>query len=417
MKSFKEFANSFQSESKLRLEGISRLCEKVGNPQNNLKFIHVAGTNGKGSVCAFMQCILTDSGLKCGKYISPNMIDVCERISIDGVEISNEDMDKLLSRVEKAAISVKEDTGESVTQFEIWTAAAFIYFKEKGCDVVVLETGLGGRLDATNVIENPILTIITKISTDHIDYLGDTIYKIAGEKAGILKKGAPLITISQEDDALKALEERAKALDVSIYITEKTKNHHNSDAFEIFDYKHLEGIEIGLLGLHQTENAALAIEAALMLKIDEEHIFSGLKRAKNIGRFEKIEEDLVFDGAHNVDGTISLVKNIERYFPNKSLVVVYGAMADKDILGIINIFKEYGFKEKAKFFTVTVEDNPRAQKAEILMQSFISQGFKAECFENIASAIKKAKQEADVVIICGSLYLYKDMKKYYMIEA
>ncbi len=411
MKNFKEFANSFQATSKLRLDGISRLCEKAGNPQDKLKCIHVAGTNGKGSVCAFLQCILTDAGYKCGKYTSPNMIDVCERISIDGVDISKSEMDTLLARFEKAASEIKEETGEMVTQFEIWTAAAFTYFSEKKCDIVVLETGLGGRLDATNVIKAPLCSVITKIGTDHIEYLGNTISEIATEKAGIIKKDAPLITINQQEEAMASLLKKAKDENAPVITADGVKNQHHEGLKEIFDCKHIKGLEISLAGMHQAENASLAVETALMLNIDEKHIRSGLLRAKNMGRFEEVEENVIFDGAHNEDGARSLVKNLRRYFPDKSFSFVYGAMADKDLTLIMKVFEENGFKENSHFYTVTVEDNPRADTAENLAKKIESFGFKATPCENILTALNSAKKTSDIAVICGSLYLYKDLKK------
>ncbi len=410
MKNFKEFANSFQSVSKLRLEGISRLCEKAGNPQDNLKYIHVAGTNGKGSVCAFLQCILTDAGYRCGKYISPNMIDVCERISIDGVDISKNDMDALLTKFEIAANEIKEETGEMVTQFEIWTAAAFTYFSEKKCDIVVLETGLGGRLDATNVINAPLCSVITKIGTDHIEYLGNTISEIAAEKAGIIKKDGPLITINQHKDAMASLLNKAKEENAPVIVVGDVENQRHTGLKEIFDYKHLKGLEISLAGMHQAENASLAIEAALMLDVDEKHIKSGLLRAKNMGRFEEVQQNVIFDGAHNEDGARSLVKNLQRYFPDKSFSFVYGAMADKDLTLIMKVFEENGFKENSRFYTVTVEDNPRADTAENLAEKIKKFGFKATACENILTATQEAKATSDITVICGSLYLYKDFK-------
>ena len=170
---FKKFANSFQAVARLRLEGISCLMKYLGNPQNNLKFIHIAGTNGKGSVCNFLQCIYTDAGYRTGRYTSPNLVSVCERISVDGVLISDEDINRILSTVEDAARKVETELGDLPTQFEIWTAAAFCYFKEQNCDMVILETGLGGTRDATNVIAAPVCSVITSIDIDHTEYLGD----------------------------------------------------------------------------------------------------------------------------------------------------------------------------------------------------------------------------------------------------
>ena len=413
MEDFKKYANSFQEKSRLGLESIGRLCEKFQNPQDKLKFIHVAGTNGKGSVCAFLQCILTESGIKTGKYISPNMLDVCERISIDGENITTEEMDKLLDEVGKEAAEVERKTGVLPTQFEIWTAAAFIYFEKHKCDVVVLETGLGGRLDATNIIDSPLCSVITKIDIDHIDYLGGTLEKIAAEKAGIIKKHSPVITVNQQQCVLDVLKEHAKMNESYFLIADSPQNHRREGMSEIFDLNRIKNLRINLPGLHQTENAALAAEAALYIGIDEKYIGTGLEKARNMGRFEKLSENpcTVFDGAHNLNGTQALISALERYFPQEKFTIIYGAMADKDIDASLNLFKEYGFCDRVCVFTVTVEDNPRAQRADVLAGQFKELGFDAAAFESIGAAYDKAVEIGNTILICGSLYLYKDFKK------
>jgi len=410
MSDFKKYANSFQAKSRLGLLSIGALCEKCQNPQNNLKFIHVAGTNGKGSTCAFLQCILTDSGLKCGKFISPNMIDVCERISVDGVNISKKELDDILDYVEKAAKEVEKECGAMPTQFEIWTAAAFIYFDKKNCDIVVLETGLGGRLDATNIISSPLCSVITRIDVDHTDYLGDTIEKIAAEKAGIIKENSAVITAPQTESVTEILREKARAQNCLFVVNSECHNHRREGMSEVFDFETLESLKINLPGLHQTENAALALKTAQYLKIDEKYIRSGLLRARNIGRFEKLSDNpiVIFDGAHNLSGTASLVESIERYFPKEQLSVIYASMADKAVDASLNLFKEHGFCEKAEFFTVTVRDNPRAQDADVLKNQLIAFGFCAESCKSISGAYEKAIERGKTTIICGSLYLYKD---------
>lgn len=414
VQSFKDYANSFQTKSRLGLESIGALCEKCGNPQKKLKFIHIAGTNGKGSVCAFLSSILTASGIKTGKYTSPNMIDVCERISIDGKDIPQKEMDELLSTVEKAAKEVEREKGALPTQFEIWTAAAFIYFEKKKCDIVVLETGLGGRLDATNIIDASLFSIITKIDVDHIEYLGGTIEKIAAEKAGIIKEGSRVITPpSQTEEALAVLKETAQEKNAEFIIAQASENHSREGMSEIFDLGELKGLKINLAGLHQTENSALAITAAELLGIHERHIRTGLEKARNKGRFEKLSEDpiVVFDGAHNKNGTEALVNGINRYFGEDELSIIYGAMADKDIEASLTLFRENGFTERAEVFTVPVKDNPRSATAENLSEKFISFGFKAHPCQTIREAVIKAVERKKPIIICGSLYLYKDLAK------
>lgn len=415
MGEFKAYANSFQTKSRLGLESIGALCLKCGNPQKMLKYIHVAGTNGKGSVCAFLQCILSASGLKTGKFISPNMIDVCERISIDGKNISEEEMDALLSQVEEAAKEVEREKGSMPTQFEIWTAAAFIYFAKKNCDIVVLETGLGGRLDATNIIDAPVLSIITKIDIDHIEYLGGTIEKIAAEKAGIIKKGSTVITTSnQSEEVIAVLKEKAEREGAEFILAKNAENHRHEGMSEIFDIQQLKTLKINLAGIHQTENAALAVEAAQLFGINEEYIRIGLEAARNIGRFEKLSDFplVIFDGAHNVSGTEALVSAVNRYLPDEKISVIYASMADKDIDASLCLFKENGFSERTKIFTVPVKDNPRAQTPEKLCKQFESFGFQAFACSDIAEAYEMAVKEQNIIIICGSLYLYKDFTEY-----
>ncbi len=411
MSDFKTYANSFQAKSRLGLESVGALCERCGNPQNKLKFIHIAGTNGKGSTCAFLQCILTDSGLKTGKFISPNMIDVCERISIDGKNISKEELDEILSEVETSAKEVEREKGAMPTQFEIWTAAAFIYFTKKNCDIVVLETGLGGRLDATNIIDAPILSIITKIDIDHIEYLGGTLPKIAAEKAGIIKSGSKVITTpNQPKEALAVLKETAQEKGAEFIVAQASENHSHEGMSEIFDLGELKNLKINLAGIHQTENASLAITAAQLLEIDEKYIRSGLDKARNIGRFEKISDNptVIFDGAHNLNGTEALVGAINRYFPEEKLSIIYAAMADKDIDASLLHLKENGFCGRAEIFTVPVKDNPRAETPENLAEKFRSFGFDAAPCRTIGEAYKEATDKNNTVLICGSLYLYKD---------
>ena len=415
MSDFKTYANSFQTKSRLGLESVGALCLKCGNPQNKLKFIHVAGTNGKGSTCAFLQCILTESGLKTGKFISPNMIDVCERISIDGKNISKEALDKILSSVETAAKEVEQEKGAMPTQFEIWTAAAFIYFAKGNCDIVVLETGLGGRLDATNIIDAPVLSIITKIDIDHIEYLGGTIEKIAAEKAGIIKKGSTVITTpNQSEDVIAVLREKAEGEGAEFILAKKTENHRHEGMSEIFDIPQLINLKINLAGIHQTENASLAVEAAQHLGIDEEYIRIGLETARNIGRFEKISDSplVIFDGAHNVSGTEALMSAINRYFPDEKISVIYASMADKDIDASLRLLKENGFCRRAKIFTVPVKDNPRAQTPEKLASQFESFGFETVPCTDIGAAYELAIKEQSIILLCGSLYLYKDFAEY-----
>ncbi len=406
MSDFLKFANSFQAVARLRLESITALLDILGNPQKKLKFIHTAGTNGKGSVCAFLQGIFTSAGYKTGKYTSPNLVSVCERINIDGEDIREEEMKALMESVEDAAEKVAEELGEMPTPFEIWTAAAFCYFEKQKCDMVILETGLGGTRDATNVIDPPEVAVITRIALDHTDYLGDTLSQVAGEKAGIIKSGSKVVTLKQEEEAMAVLLKVCKGKKCPLMITENAKPLGFEDIYETFSYK---GIEItsGLGGFSQIENATLAIETALALGIDEKHIKEGIKKAVHKGRFEIVSRKplIIFDGAHNNNGMNALMKSLKRYFPDKNPTFIMGVMADKSYGEMLDIIKENGYE---KIRCVKVENNPRAEEAEILSEKAKEKGFSAKPYKSIKDALENPDE---LTVICGSLYLYKDYKE------
>ncbi len=402
--SFLKFANSFQAVAKLRLESITALLGILGNPQNNLKFIHIAGTNGKGSVCAFLQNILTLSGLKVGKYTSPNMISVCERINISGQNISEDEMESLMEKVRSAAEEVKAKLGELPTPFEIWTAAAFCYFYEKKCDIVVLETGLGGERDATNVIPAPEIAVITRIALDHTEYLGETIEEIASAKAGIIKTGTKVITLPQISEAAKVIEDVCLEKGCPLIITKEATPLGFDRIYERFNYREISNIISGLGGFSQIENACLAIETALSLNIPENIIREGIKKAIHAGRLEIVSENplMIFDGAHNINGLEALMKSLKRYFPNQNPTFVMAVMADKNYREMLEIIKENGYNN---IRTVSVLANPRAETAQNLANAANELGLCATPFKSINSALENP---SDLTVICGSLYLYKD---------
>lgn len=411
---FTEYANSFQAVARLGLENIKRLTYLLGNPQNDLKFIHVAGTNGKGSVCSVLQTALTHAGYKTGKYISPNLIDVCERISVDGVDITYNELEKIMDEIKVCAEQVYEEHGSYPTQFELWTAAAFMYFKKQHVNIVVLETGLGGEFDATNIVENTICSVITKISIDHISYLGGNIKKIAEAKAGIIKntKGIRGITVSamQTKEVMDVIRNKALEKENELYISSKPMSKGFSEIYEIFDCLGIENIKCGLGGMHQIENAALAAEVLNILGIDSKSIRYGIENAKNHARFELVSKNpqIIFDGAHNPDGIEALSKSIDRYFFDKKKNFIIGVMADKDLKEMIEELKKHNFNNNSKIYTVTVKDNPRAMSAGELSDVLKQDGFFAIKCDSLSEAIKFAKEDAEVVFIFGSLYLYKD---------
>ncbi len=415
--SFIKFANSFQAVARLQLEGITCLMKHLGNPQNDLKFVHVAGTNGKGSVCNFLQNIFSDAGYRTGRYTSPNLISVCERISVDGELIPQEDIDRLMKTVENAAKAVEAEIGDFPTQFEIWTAAAFCYFKEKACDMVVLETGLGGARDATNVILPPVASVITTIDIDHVEYLGNDIVKIAEAKAGIIKKGCSLtVSAIQRKAAEEVLRNTCSEKESRLVIANKPESKGVCEFCEVFDYTATDGtvfhgMECGIPGAYQPENACLAIETAHSLGIDERFIRSGIKKAKNPGRFEIIQKNpvVIYDGAHNKNGMTALAMCLNRYFTNwQGATFVMAFMGDKDITGELEILRDSGLLEKSEIYVVKVKDNPRAAEVETVCGYAEAVGAKAVPFADLKNAYQLALRKGKPVILCGSLYLYKD---------
>lgn len=419
--SFKNFANSFQAIARLGLETIRCLLEHLGNPQNNLKFVHIAGTNGKGSVCSFLQCIFTDAGYRTGKYTSPNLISVCERVSVDGQLIAETELEELLDTVREASLKVQHDLGTAPTQFEIWTAAAFLYFNAKKCDIVILETGLGGTRDATNIIPPPLASVICRLDLDHTEYLGNTLEEIAGEKAGIIKQHTDgsrglCVTSPQDKAALEVLERVCGDKDNRLLVANLPEICGHSDFCEIINYTSstgafIEDVQCGISGFYQPENAALAIETALALGVSPQYIKSGISKAKNPGRFEVVRKNptVIYDGAHNKNGICALVSCLRRYYPQwTGATFIMAFMGDKDIDGAFNELKASGLMESSAVYTVQVKDNPRAATPETVADIARRHGISATPFNSLATAFNAALCHGRLTILCGSLYLYKD---------
>lgn len=363
-------------------DDLKKLLSKLGNPQDRLSFIHVAGTNGKGSVSAMLASILCASGKICGLYTSPFIEVFNERIQINGENIPDADLARIATRVKSEIDSL----GVEISVFAQITAMAFLYFAEKKCDVVVLETGLGGRLDATNVIAPAMLSIITKIGLDHTEYLGDTIEKIAKEKCGIIKPGTKVITTScQEDPALRVIENTCKTLNVPLFIAEPTCEY-----------------VLSLSGEYQKENAGIAVLGAKVLGILEEHIKAGLLNTKWIARFEYLKDNLILDGGHNPDGVGALISSLKAL--NRPVTFVIAMMQDKDVGKTSALIRDY-----AKNVIVTEVKMPRCIKAEELATLFPY----AEIEKDSVKAVKKAISETprnELICVCGSLYLAGEIR-------
>lgn len=402
--------------SQLGLERMEKLLALMGNPQDKLKFIHIAGTNGKGSTVKMSASILEAAGYKVGMYISPFVIDFRERFQINGKMIEKSDFARL---TEAVAVYVEQlaKIGHQVTEFEVITAIAFKYFEENHCDIVCLEVGLGGKYDATNVIKTPTAAIITSISLDHTEILGDTITKIAGEKAGIIKQNTDVVTYPlQEPDALAVFME----------VCANTKSHlilPNAGGVELLEATVLgskfryDGItySLGLAGLHQIYNAVGVIEAMKILRgksflITDENVKAGLKKAKFPARFEIMSKSplIIVDGAHNKQAAASLALNLQKLTASPK-VAIMGMMADKDFHAAVSLVAE----QCSAIITIPV-DNPRALDADSLADA--AKEFCGEVYPMVDydAALKKALGLAGpqgAVIICGSFYMASDMRK------
>ncbi len=395
------------------LERIGKLCSALGNPERSLRFIHVAGTNGKGSFSSMTASVLTACGLKVGLYTSPFILRFNERMRINGKDIPDKRLAELTERVKPIADAMTDKP----TEFELITAIALLYFSEENVDVVVLECGMGGRLDSTNVIESTLLSVITGIALDHTAYLGDTTEKIAMEKAGIIKHGCPVLFGGEDPDAARVIAKEAELCGSPLYrpdysLIELKKADLSGTAF---DYKTHKGVEISLLGLYQPRNAALVLEALDILKnklpeINDSDVLRGLKGARWQARFEKLYDSptVIFDGAHNPEGIRSATESISHYFPKGGVIAVSGVLKDKDY----NVIADELARVVSDAFTIT-PNSPRALSAEDYAEVLRERGINARPTESVREALVLAKQAAQRTgkpIVClGSLYTYIDV--------
>jgi len=398
------------------LDNITRLLNILGNPQDKLKFVHIAGTNGKGSTASFVASSLMEAGLNVGLFTSPFIEVFNERIKINNQNISNEDLEKY-TYIIKEAIEKIDDEDYHPIEFEVITAIGFLYFSDKECDVVVLETGLGGRLDCTNIIKNPYVCAITSISFDHMQYLGDTIEKIAYEKCGIIKENSivclyPDIHPDAKKVALKASDEKNAIVYPSYKETLKIKK---TDKQNIFDYKKYKDIKINLSGLYQIYNATLAIDILDNLKkyfsVSDENIKNGLEKAKWPCRFEIFERKnttFLIDGAHNSDGILKYCDTVKNIFSNKKIITVFGMLNEKDFEKSVERISDI-----SNMLIITDVPSIRQTSSDEVFEC--AKRFKKDTIfiKDNKDAVKKAIEYADensVIAIAGSLYLAGNLR-------
>lgn len=397
--------------SALGLDNMRELLNRLGNPQDRLKFIHIAGTNGKGSVLAYLSTILTEAGYRTGRYISPVLFSYREKIQVDEKMIGREDLARLTAAVKEAAEDMKKKHTGEPTIFEVETALAFLYFAEQNCDIVVLETGLGGALDATNVITTSVLEVIASVSMDHMDFLGDTLDKIALQKAGIIKPHTRVVSALQKPEAMEVIEETCRKQECVLNTADPgqvTDISHGYDR-QKFSYKQWKDMEISLMGSYQLTNAALALEAVdslrnLGYRLEDQAVYRGMKRAVWRGRFTVISREpvIVMDGAHNPAAAEELKKSLELYFPDKKLFYIFGMFRDKDYKKVTEITAPLA----DHIITVETPDNPRALSAKKLKDTVEKINPSVEAAESIRSAVRRTMEQAreeDVIVIFGSL--------------
>lgn len=401
----------------LGLDTMRHLMAKLNNPQDKVKFIQVAGTNGKGSTAAYLTSILSEAGIKVGRYTSPAVFSSTEQYFACGSCISESEYAKGVTAVAEAAASLD---GETPTAFEQETALAFWYFAKKGCELAILEAGLGGDMDATNIVTTTVCSIITSISMDHCRILGNKISEIAAHKAGIIKPGAPVICIEQKEDAMEPIRAAAKAADTPLYEV------HRDEVRQIFSdkresivfFREFENLHLKMLGSCQPENAALAVQAASVLSrsypIEKKHIYDGIEKTRWGGRFElhSGSPDIILDGAHNPDGIRRLRESVNQMFGAVPICYVCGVLADKDYEKEIEIL----FGRASNVFTVT-PPSPRAMKSTDLKVA-IKERFpqlKVTSFDSedgIEKAMEAAVSQNNPVVVCGTLTILARVKEW-----
>lgn len=402
--------------SKLGLSRITELLNRLGNPQDRYKIIHVAGTNGKGSVCSMLSQVLISAGYKTAEYTSPHLERYNERFVIDNKEISDDDYGKYMGIIKKYADEMEKEGIGRPTVFEHITALGFLYFADNNVDYAVIEVGLGGRFDATNVIKNPVLSVIASISFDHTEFLGNTLESIAFEKGGIIKQGCPVALYNQSKSVYNVIKNLCDKRNSKLYYAFDEKINiirQNIDETvlsvrnEYFEY---DDIVLPLIGEYQIKNCALVLLAAYALKrggasITDENIRDGILNVRWNGRMEVCSKNplIVLDGAHNPDGILMLAKSAEKYFAGKRIVLLMGVLSDK----------EYGKMAEeiipiSDAVVITQPDSERALSADGLKKVAMKYCKKVYSLENIDEAYKFAVgmvDKEDVLLCAGSLYL------------
>lgn len=403
------------------LERTERLLEILGNPHKKLNVIHIAGTNGKGSTTSMIASILIEEGFNVGMYTSPFLEEFEERIQINRQNIKKNDLANYMDYIKEAVDKVIEEGYNHPTEFEIITCLMFKYFYDKKVDYAVVEVGLGGRLDSTNVV-NPLLTVITSISLDHTNILGNTLEEIAREKGGIIKKNTPLILYPQKEEALKELQNISKEKSAKIYEVKKDDAKlleiiKNDDFYQKIKIKgefNTYNANLRLLGEHQILNCAVAVRAVEVLSkiqgFQIKNIEKGIENARWIGRLEVLNKNplVVIDGAHNIQGITTLKENVSKYFNYKNIILLIGILADKQVEDMIKVITPM-----SKYIIALTPHSDRAELGVKLKEEIEKFNKNVESFESYETAFKKAlsiAREDDLILVTGSLYMIGEMR-------
>lgn len=419
--SYEEARNWLHSRLKFGVKpGLERMhfmMEKLGHPERTARYIHIAGTNGKGSTIIFLKEILLEAGYKVGTFTSPYIETFNERISINGCPITDDEFLQLANIIKPVVEEVEKTELGAPTEFEIITAMAFYYFGKINIpDIVLLETGLGGMYDSTNII-SPLISIITNIGHDHMGILGETFEQITTQKAGIIKNGVPIISAVEQEAAQEIIEQIAESKKAKHYLLGRDFYKEKDKQITVqTPLKKYSGLSITMKGPHQEKNASLAVMALDYLKvfysfiIDEENIVSGLKKAHWPGRFEELSQNpsIIIDGAHNVEGIKALKETVQTYYPNQKIYILFSALSDKNVQEMVEELSTI-----ASDITFTSFSFERALSAKELYDLIqFKNKHHEEDWKKAFHRIKDQLGEEDVLLITGSLYFISEVRNY-----
>ena len=414
----KQYLQGFFAGTKNQsLDAMKFFMDKLNHPEKELKFIHIAGTNGKGAVTEMISNILLNSGYKVGKFMSPHLIRYNERIQINNKEITNKEMEEIIIKLNPLVKEYNSKGKGNVTLFELETTMAILYFANKKCDIVVLEVGLGGLYDCTNIVYS-IVSIITSIGYDHMKFLGNTLEEIAFQKAGIIKQNSKTIFMSQSESVDNVIIERCKEENNKLFLVnkEEIKNYSYTEEYQKFDYKEFKNIEINLKGISQIYNACITLETVNVLKekynIKEEIIRKSLKNVIHRGRFEKINNNptVIYEGAHNEPAIKNFINSVDMYYKNNKKVYIISILKSKDYKTILKLLVKND--ENIYIFTCG-NDKERYTDAEILKDEAQKSGAKNLFTMELEKAIKMSleKYKDYIIFAVGSFYVYGDVIK------